>query len=55
VLGDATTAFTYPLLNTAFRLLIEKPGTPLITMGVGYLLMFTLNAQIEIALLFSTK
>jgi len=37
VLGDATTAFTYPRLNSAFRLLLQQPGLPLITMGVGYI------------------
>ena len=36
VLGDATMAFTYPRLNEAFHLLIQQPGTQLITMGVGY-------------------
>jgi len=35
VLGDATKSFTYPRLNTAFRLLIQQPDIPLITMGVG--------------------
>jgi len=30
-------AFTYPRLNSAFRLLMQQPGIPLITMGVGYL------------------
>jgi len=35
VLGDATTAFTYTRLNSAFRLLMQQPGIPLITMGTG--------------------
>jgi len=43
VLGDATAAFTYPHLNEAFRLLIQQPGTQLITMGVGYSPFFTLH------------
>jgi len=46
VLGDATEAFTYPRLNRAFRLLTEHPGTPLITMGVGYFSLFTLLAKL---------
>jgi len=43
VLGDATMAFTYPHLNTAFRLLMQQPGTQLITLGVGYSSFFTLH------------
>jgi phospholysine phosphohistidine inorganic pyrophosphate phosphatase len=35
VLGDATDAFTYTRLNTAFRLLFQQPNTPLIAMGNG--------------------
>jgi len=40
VIGDAGIAFTYPCLNSAFRLLMQRPGIPLITMGVGYLFTF---------------
>jgi len=42
VLGDSQMAFTYQRLNSAFRLLIRKPGTPLITMGIGYSSMLVL-------------
>jgi len=35
VLGDATMAFTYPRLNTAFRLLKQQPSAPLISAGIG--------------------
>jgi hypothetical protein len=36
VLGDAKDEFTYQRLNHAFKLLLEQPGTSLISMGKGY-------------------
>ena len=36
VIGDAAEAFTYESLNHAFRILIQQPGSTLISLGKGY-------------------
>jgi len=33
VIGDAAEGFSYPALNTAFRILIDQPGAPLIALA----------------------
>ena len=35
VLADAASAFTYDSLNLAFKVLMNRPGTKLISLGIG--------------------